>query len=124
MLGKFKKDFFILLIWLLIALFIIAISTVLTYFKVIDISKNTVYVFICGVILFIILGFLCGNIKQKKGLLNGMILAVIITIILLLIRILGMEEKITFDIILKYIIYTLSSGFGGIFGVNFKPIVK
>ncbi|HEY8364742.1 MAG TPA: TIGR04086 family membrane protein [Haloplasmataceae bacterium] len=121
---RIKKDFFILLIWLLISLFIIAISSVLIYYKIIDVSQNSVYVFACGVILFLFLGFLSGNIRQKKGLLNGILYALSIMIVLFLIQILGFDEKITFQLILKYLIYTLSSGLGGILGVNFKPLIK
>lgn len=119
-----KKNLSILLIWLIISLIIIFISSIFIYFKVINVSDKSIYIFICGILIFIILGFLNGNIKQNKGLLNGMLSALIVVLILFLIHLLGFEEKFSFDLFIKYVVFILSSGLGGIFGVNFKPIVK
>ena len=119
-----KKNFFILLIWLIISLIIIAISSIIVIYKVIDISDKSPYVYGCGILLFLILGFLTGNIKQKKGLINGIIGGLVVTVILVLIQFLGFEAKVTLGLITRYIVFILSSGLGGIFGVNFKPILK
>lgn len=124
MINNFKKNFTILLIWLILSLFIIAISSILVYFKVVDVEEKSIYIFASGVVLFILLGFLSGNIKQAKGLLNGILLSLFIIVILILIQFLGLESKIDLSIIAKYAIFILSGGLGGILGVNFKPVVK
>lgn len=119
-----KKNLSILLIWLILTLIIIFISSLFIYFEVVNVSNKSIYIFICGLIIFIILGFLNGNIKREKGLLNGMLSALIVVVVLFLIQLLGFEEKFSFDLFIKYLVFILSSGLGGIFGVNFKPIVK
>jgi len=124
MVNNFKKNFIILLIWLILSLIIIAMSSIFVYFKWIDVEGKSIYIFICGIVLFIILGFLSGNIKQTKGLLNGMTLSLFVVMILILIQFLGLESKLTLGNIAKYAVFLLSSGLGGIFGVNFKPIIK
>ncbi len=124
MIRNFKKDFMILLIWLILSLIIIAISSIFVYFKWIDVTGKSVYIFASGVILFIILGFLSGNIKQSKGIYNGMMISFFILIIIVLIQYLGLNSKFSLNILSKYVIFLLSGGLGGIFGVNFKPIVK
>ncbi|QVK16911.1 TIGR04086 family membrane protein [Mycoplasmatota bacterium] len=124
MINNFKKNVTILLIWLILSLIIIAVSSILVYFKIVSVEDKSIYIFVTGVLLFIILGFLSGNIKQAKGLLNGIMLSIFMIIILLLIQFLGLESKMSLSTIAKYGIFILSGGLGGIFGVNFKPIVK
>ncbi|NLG81712.1 MAG: TIGR04086 family membrane protein [Bacilli bacterium] len=119
-----KRDLFIILVWFIISLIILTISTILVYTQVINISGRSVFLFINGVLLFLILGFLVGNIKQKKGLVSGVLYGIIIVIILMLIQVLGFEDKLTLNLLSKYLVFILSTGVGGSLGVNFKPIVK
>jgi putative membrane protein (TIGR04086 family) len=123
MLKKFKSNLIILLIWFIVSLVIISITAVFVHFNVLD-HNNKIVIFIIGLFLFLLLGFLSGNINQTKGLLNGIITAFIAMVILSLLFLLGYNDKITLDIIVKLAIFMLSSGLGGIFGVNFKSIIK
>ncbi len=122
--NSFKKNLSILLIWLILALIIISISSILVYFNVIKVGEKSFYLYFCSILLFLILGFLSGNIKQKKGLVNGIMYSIFVIIILMLIQILGFEEKLSLNLTAKYVVLILSSGLGGIFGVNFKPVIK
>ncbi len=124
MTSNFKKNIFILLIWLILSLIIIAASSILVYFKLISINEKSIYIFVCGIILFIILGFVSGNIKQKKGLLNGLLMSLFVIIILILVQFLGFNEKLSLSLLAKYLVFMLSGGLGGIFGVNFKPVER
>jgi len=124
MVSNFKKNLMILLIWLILALIIIAISSVMVYLKWVTLTEKSVYIFACGVILFLMLGFLSGNIKQAKGLYNGIMLSFIVLIIIVLIQFLGLSETFSLNVLSKYAVFLLSGGLGGIFGVNFKPVVK
>lgn len=119
-----KKNIMILLIWLILCLIIITISAIFVYFRLINVSSNSIYIFLCGIIVFLLLGFLSGNIKQNKGLFNGIAFSVFVLIVLSLIQFLGLESKFTLSILTKYVIFLLTGGLGGIFGVNFKPIVE
>ena len=121
---NFKKNISILLIWLLLSFIIILISAIFVYAKIINLSDKPIYIFLLGILIFIILGFLSGNIKQNKGLLNGVVQAFILVVLLFFIHLLGSDNKFSFDLTVKYLIYILSAGFGGIIGVNFKPLVK
>jgi putative membrane protein (TIGR04086 family) len=122
--SNYKKNILVLLIWLILTLIIITISSIFIYFKVINITDKSIYIFICGITIFVILGFLSGNMNQKKGLVNGMLFALFIVTILFLIFLLGFEDKFTFDLFIKYLVFILSAGLGGVIGVNFKPVVK
>ncbi len=122
--ANFKKNIMILLIWLILCLIIISISAILVYFKLINVTPNSLYIFLCGLIVFLLLGFLSGNIKGNKGLHSGITFSVFILIILLLIQFLGFETKFSLSIFTKYVIFLLTGGLGGILGVNFKPMVN
>lgn len=126
MLLNFKKNIVILLIWLFISLIIAIISTILAVMRVVDINNpdKSIYIFICAIVCFIILGFLSGNIHQKKGLYNSISLSIFVIIIFSLINYLGFEDKYSYQILPKYFALVLSSGLGGVFGVNFKSLIK
>jgi len=119
-----KRDLFIILVWFIISLIILTITTILVYTQVINISGRSIFLFINGVLLFLTLGFLVGNVKQKKGLINGILYGLVIVIILMLIQVLCFNDKLTLNLLAKYLVFILSTAVGGSLGVNFKPIVK
>lgn len=124
MVKNVKTNFIILLIWFIISLIIFTISSLFTYFGSIDISNKSIFVYLLGVLIFFVLGLLSGNIKQNNGLFNGIIFSVVVIIILMLYYFLGLEKKFSLDILIKSIVFILSSGLGGVIGVNFKPLIK
>ncbi len=77
---------------------------------------------IIGGLIFFIIGFLSSNHHQKKGILTSFLYSFIIVIILFLIINLT-NTKYNPLIIVKYLIFIISSIIGGIFGVNVKKLV-
>jgi putative membrane protein (TIGR04086 family) len=123
MVKNLKTNVIILLMWFMISLILVTIASVLAYFRIIDV-KNSLFILISGIIIFVILGFLSGNIKRSKGLISGLTLALIVIIILVLLQFLGFEEKFSLEKAIKFAIFLVSSAFGGIIGVNFAPLVR
>ena len=79
--------------------------------------------FIIGIICFLLLGLLSGNLAQKNGLLEGLIAALIIILITLIINLFA-KVDFNFRTFLKCVTYLTASSLGGVVGVNFKPIKK
>lgn len=121
----FKKAFFIYLIFLIIlSLFTIVYATMILKGKINSDMKNFNNVtFILGIIAFLLLGLISGNIAQKNGLLEGLISALIIILIALLINLFARVD-FNFRTFLKCVTYLTASSLGGVIGVNFKPIKK
>lgn len=116
--NVFKIYLFSIILTLVITLFL----TIFFYFSKSKVNPKYVTLFL-GIFLFGILGFLFGNSNQKKGLLSGMLIGVISIILIIIISIL-LNYKLVSTTFLKYGIYILSSSTFGIFGVNFKKIIK
>lgn len=122
---SFKKAFFVYLIFLFILSLFTIIYALLIYNGKIDsdMKKFNTVTFILGIIAFLLLGLVSGNIAQKNGLLEGLISALIIVLITLIINLFA---RVDFDFrtFLKCVTYLTSSSLGGVIGVNFKPIKK
>ncbi|ERJ12749.1 TIGR04086 family membrane protein [Haloplasma contractile] len=122
--NKFRTSLKILFVWFVISLGIILCATLLANFGVISIQAGTITIFIIALLIFFILGFLTGNGLEKNGLFNSLILSFIVMILLLMLWFLGFNQVINFKLILRFVILMLTSGLGGVIGVNFKPIIK
>jgi putative membrane protein (TIGR04086 family) len=94
----------------------------LVHFNNFEESKIGLYSFITSLIIFLVLGFIGGNIKNKNGLVNGFIISLIFVVIFVVISFFTKSLQISH--IVRYIIMLLAGGLGGIIGVNFKPLVK
>jgi len=121
----FKKAFFIYLIFLIILTLFTVIYALLIHTGKIDsdMKKFNTTTFILGLISFLILGLISGNIAQKNGLLEGLVSALIIILLTLIVNLFA---KVEFDFrtFLKCVTYLASSSLGGVIGVNFRPIKK
>ena len=119
----FKKTFYIYLIFLIILSLFTIIYAMLIYNGKVgsDIKSFNTITFVLGVIAFLILGIISGNIAQKNGLLEGLVSALVVILIALLINLFA---KVDFDFrtFIKCVTYLTSSSLGGVLGVNFKPI--
>ncbi len=112
----------IYLISLILSIIISLLTAVYFYFSDSTVNPKNVTLFV-GIIAFATIGFLFSNYRHKKGLLSGIIIGFITSIVIILILVL-MGEQIKGLTYLKYSIYIISSGVFGIFGVNFKKIIK
>jgi len=101
----------------------IFIYTYLLYTNKLSSSINSINIttLIIGIISFFILGFISANNHQKKGILTGLFASLFIIVIVLIINILS-KENLEFKSYLKYLLLILSSSFGGMIGVNIKPL--
>ena len=120
-----KEKVFTYLFFLLIISIFISIYAFLIYTNKISSDKKTfnTYSFIIGILSFLILGIISGNIAQKNGLLEGLLAALIIIFISLIINFFTKVPFITKSFI-KTTTYLVSASLGGIIGVNFRPFLK
>lgn len=123
--NSIKQKIIVYLFFLLILAIFIGIYSFLIYTNKISSDRKTfnTHSFIMGVILFLILGILSGNMAQKNGLLEGLIAALVIILISLIINFFTDVPFINKSFI-KTITYLTSASAGGIIGVNFKPIIR
>jgi len=84
-------------------------------------SFNT-FTFIFGIIAFLMLGFLAGNVAQRNGLLEGLIAALVIILVTLIINFFVHVPFVTNSFV-KTVSYLTSAALGGILGVNFRPLI-
>lgn len=84
-------------------------------------DSNVIFEIIIGATAFIVLGLLYGNMIHKKGLIVGLIVGILHILLINLIFFLASGE---FELSpLLAIIYTISSGLGGVLGLTFKKII-
>lgn len=118
-----KKVFAYLIFFFILSIFIISYSLLLYFNKLSPELRSFNNVsFIIGVISFFILGFLCANVAQKNGLLEGLLAALIILFVILLTN-LFFKVPFVLKSFVKIVSYLFSASLGGILGVNFKSFV-
>jgi len=84
-------------------------------------DSNVIFEIIIGATAFIVLGLLYGNMIHKKGLIVGLLVGITHLLLINLIFFLANGE---FNLSpLLAIIYTISSGLGGVLGLTFKKII-
>lgn len=83
-------------------------------------NSNPIILLLIGALFFFFCGFTYGNHSHKKGLLIGFLVGIIHLLIIKLIAFL-VTGSFSFNI-LQFLIYVITSGIGGIIGVNIKKI--
>ena len=94
--------------------------TLLSYFHIIQGKVVTVFLILTVVLALFFGGFLLGKQAQKKGWLEGAKIGGIFIVISILFQYLGLNQTIQFPQIILYLIWLLSSMFGGVLGINYK----
>jgi putative membrane protein (TIGR04086 family) len=122
MVSNLKANIMILITGAIISLIILLGLNLILNFNEFSDSKIDLFTFIASILIFFFLGLLAGNIKQKSGLVNGVLFSTVFVVIFIVISI--FTKTLDFSHIVRYIIMILTGGLGGIIGVNFKPIVK
>lgn len=84
-------------------------------------DSSIIFLLAIGATLFIILGFLYGNMIHKRGLIIGIIVGITHIFLLYLIIFLA-TSSFNFNPFL-FFIYLISAIIGSIFGINFKKII-
>ena len=98
------------------------ILTTLSYFNIINEIITTTTKMIITIISVLISGIILGKNSQKKGWLEGLKLGTIISIILLFLNIIGLNNKFKISNILFYGILLLTSIIGSMIGISKKKI--
>ena len=98
------------------------ILTTLSYFNIINEIITTTTKMIIPIISVLISGIILGKNSQKKGWLEGLKLGTIISIILLFLNIIGLNNKFKISNILFYGILLLTSIIGSMIGISKKKI--
>lgn len=108
----------------LIMLGIIVISslilTSLNYFDILNKSTISIFKILIIVITYFIGGFLIGKKSIKKRWLEGLKFGLIVSIILILFNILGLNQDFNLKLIFYYLILISSTILGSMFGINKK----
>jgi putative membrane protein (TIGR04086 family) len=122
MVSNLKANIMILITGAIISLVILLGLNLILNLNEFQEAKIDLFTFIASILIFLFLGLLSGNIKQKSGLVNGVLFSTVFVVIFIIISI--FTKTLDFSHIVRYIIMILTGGLGGIIGVNFKPIVK
>ena len=100
------------------------ILTILSYFNITNDSITTVFKMIIPIISVLTSSIYLGINSSKKGWLEGLKLGLIITILLFLFNILGLNKNIKINQLLFYGILIFSSIVGSMIGISRKKVPK
>lgn len=114
-----KKKAISFLITFISLLVFLLIYTFLLYKGKISSSSQAIFrtTLIIGAIFYFIYGLLTGIIEKKNGFISSILSTLVLIIVTIVIKVISKSTNFPIDII-KYVIYILASGLGGIIGVN------
>lgn len=98
---------------------IVTIPIFLTIFNLFKLKTNKILIIIIGSILMFIIGYITGKKSESKGYLNGLLLSVI-TILILVLTSLIFKFQLNINSLIYYVILTITTVFGSMFGINKK----
>ena len=120
---KYLKNLGMSFIYIISTLLILTfIMTILSYFNITNDSITTVFKMIIPIISVLTSSIYLGINSSKKGWLEGLKLGTIISIILLFLNIIGLNNKFKISNILFYGILLLTSIIGSMIGISKKKI--
>ncbi len=121
-----KKILSSTLIWFAFSIIIVLVCTSLFKFNIVSGNPKSfsLYSFFSSILIFLFLGFVSGNIHNKKGIFIGLAYALIVLSIVHIFMFLAYNQFFLGKNFIKVIIQITASMLGGILGVNFKPIIK
>ena len=96
------------------------ITTILSYFNILNDKVTSIVKIIIPIISMLIGGFYIGKNSLKKGFLEGIKLGLIFSIILIIFNYLALGNSFKFKYMLFYIILIISSILGSMIGINRK----
>ena len=96
------------------------ITTILSYFNILNDKITSIIKIIIPIISMLIGGFYIGKRSNKKGFLEGLKLGGIFSCILIIFNYLALDNSFKFKYMLFYIILIISSILGSMIGINRK----
>ena len=96
------------------------ITTLLSYFNILNDKVTSIIKIIIPIISMLIGGFYIGKNSLKKGLLEGLKLGLIFSVLLIIFNHLALNNSFKFKYMLFYIILITSSILGSMIGINRK----
>lgn len=112
----YSKSISIFLIFELIITFLVSLLNIFG----VNSGITSIILLIANLVLFFLLNYLNAYKVKKKGFLEGLILGLIFIFLMILIKILLINNKFTISTLIYYIILLITSILGGMFGVNKK----
>ena len=101
-----------------ILLILTFIMTLLNYFNIIGPKIVSILKIIISITSIFIGGYIIGKKSKRKGLIEGLKMGIILTVILVLFNYLGLHINFSFKNVFYYIILILVTIFGSIIGIN------
>lgn len=92
--------------------------TLFHYFNIIGKKFVTILEIVVPILTLFIGGFLIGKTSEKKGWLEGLKLAFIFLILMILFNYLGLRNHLEIKNLIYYLILVISSMFGSMIGIN------
>lgn len=114
-LKSITKAIGIMILMLLISTLFI---TLFHYFNIIGKKFVTILEIVVPILTLFIGGFLIGKTSEKKGWLEGLKLAFIFLILMILFNYLGLRNHLEIKNLIYYLILVISSMFGSMIGIN------
>ena len=96
------------------------ITTILSYFNILNDKVTSIIKIIIPIISMLIGGFYIGKRSNKKGFLEGLKLGAIFSSILVIFNYLALDNSFKFKYLLFYLILIITSILGSMIGINRK----
>lgn len=120
-LMKYLKKLAFSFIYIIATLLILTfITTILSYFNIINDKITSIIKIIIPISSLFIGGFYIGKNSLKKGFIEGLKLSLIFSILLIIFNYLAFDYSFKLKYILFYLILCVSSVFGSMIGINKK----
>ncbi len=118
---KYLKNIGIIFLIMLSIIFISSLLlTTLNYFDIFSKSTLSIFKIIVIIATYFIGGLLIGKKSIKKGWLEGLKFSLILSFILIIFNLLGLQQKFDLKLIFYYIILITSAILGSMIGINKK----
>ncbi len=102
----------------LVLLLFTLLITGMNYINMIGKKTITVLEIICPIITLFIGGFLMGKVSKQKGWLEGLKIAFIFIVLIILFNYLGLRNHLELKNLIYYLILTITCIFGSMIGIN------
>lgn len=118
---KYLKNLSMSFLYIISSILVLTfITTILSYFNILNDEVTSIIKIIIPIISMLIGGFYIGKRSNKKGFLEGLKLGLIFSSILIIFNYLAFDNSFKFKYTLFYLILLISSILGSMIGINRK----